>query len=512
MPTAVIATVNAVPADIVALLSFNETGAQFFRRVQQERVLTGLQSIDSNVVLRPGVVLEVAGPPGSGKTELLLSVLLNVLVAPYLEPAAWVVRQQGQQQLQAGLQDPRAAGGGGGGGGGGGAGGAAHSPAWLPPPPPGAGQVVLLDLDGKFDIGRLAQLLNNQLQPLRADVARMRLATAQQQQQQRQQMGGRGPPAAGAGPGPPHQQQGQQQQQWGGVEAGTLGEEELLTEAQVANELLSRLHVVRCSSSMQLLAALVTMPARLEAWQAAGVGCRLLLLDNVGAHYWRDKAARNVAPPGGAGSAAGAAGGGGGAATPYHAQHHQHMPPPPSQQQHTPAQQQQLQQGRPGGAAIAARLQLLARKFRLPVIATKAAAVTARGLGGDGDWQAPDGGTDSWGPRPPGSVQLQQREFMPMPWQNVVTHRLLLYPRGVTNSGPAATGAAGAGATQSRTPVTTVWAELQGTAGAGAAAGAAGAAGGAAGGGTAGPGTPGGRTGGRCLSRLVIALAAMIEI
>ena len=85
-------------------------------------------------------------------------------------------------------------------------------------------------------------------------------------------------------------------------------------------------------------------------FQAAGVGCRLLLVDSVGAHYWRDRSARNVTLPGGAGAAAG--GGAGGAATPYHAQHHQHMPPPQQQQQqqHTPMQQQRQQQGRPGGA------------------------------------------------------------------------------------------------------------------------------------------------------------------
>lgn len=152
--------VNAVPADIVALLGYNETGAQFFRRVQQERVLTGLHSLDRNVVLRPGVVLEVAGPPGSGKTELLLSVLLNVLVAPYLEPAAWVVRQRGQPHRQGVLQEPQGAGGGGGGGGGMwvGGGNASDATARLPAPPPGAGQVVLLDLDGKFDTWRLAQV------------------------------------------------------------------------------------------------------------------------------------------------------------------------------------------------------------------------------------------------------------------------------------------------------------------------------------------------------------------
>ncbi len=41
---------------------------------------------------------------------------------------------------------------------------------------------------------------------------------------------------------------------------------------QVADELLSRLHVVRCPSSMQLLATLLAMPSRLEAWQVRAGG------------------------------------------------------------------------------------------------------------------------------------------------------------------------------------------------------------------------------------------------
>ena len=102
--------------------------------------------------------------------------------------------------------------------------------------------------------------------------------------------------------------------------------------------------------------------------------------------------------------------------------------------------------------------------------------------------------------------------FLPLlpPPQNVVTHRLLLYPRGVTNSsGPATAAGATQTAQQQRTAITTVWAELMGATGATAAvAGAAGDAGGAA----AGPGTPGGGVVGRCVSRLVIASAAMIEV
>jgi hypothetical protein len=67
-------------------------------------------------------------------------------------------------------------------------------------------------------------------------------------------------------------------------------------------------------------------------------------------------------------------------------------------------------------AAIAARLSYVSRRHRLPVVATKTAGVSAKGLHGDG------GGGDKLAVAAAalggeGEVQLQQREFMPMPWQ-----------------------------------------------------------------------------------------------
>lgn len=61
----------------------DETAAQFFTRHSQEAVPTGLPLLDAHLTLRPGVVLELAGPTGAAKTEILLQVR-----DPVLMPAA----------------------------------------------------------------------------------------------------------------------------------------------------------------------------------------------------------------------------------------------------------------------------------------------------------------------------------------------------------------------------------------------------------------------------------------
>ncbi|GIL49913.1 hypothetical protein Vafri_6219 [Volvox africanus] len=140
-------------------------------------------------------------------------------------------------------------------------------------------------------------------------------------------------------------------------------------------------------------------------------------MDNVGAHYWRDRAAKDLSPE--TTSTTTSKGGGGPYPSPYHHHHHQ-----PHQQPHQPLALSLFEMH----AAIAARLSYVSRRHRLPVVASKTAAVTAKGLpeggGGGGGLEVAAGGLME------GEVQLQQREFMPITWQNVVTHRLLLYPRG----------------------------------------------------------------------------------
>lgn len=52
----------------------DETAAAFFLRQYREAVPTGLPCVDCHVTLRPGHVLEVVGPPGTAKTEMLIEV------------------------------------------------------------------------------------------------------------------------------------------------------------------------------------------------------------------------------------------------------------------------------------------------------------------------------------------------------------------------------------------------------------------------------------------------------
>ncbi|KAK9798525.1 hypothetical protein WJX73_007742 [Symbiochloris irregularis] len=57
---------------------------------------------------------------------------------------------------------------------------------------------------------------------------------------------------------------------------------------------LRRFHLVQCRSSFELLAALETLPALIERLQGDGT-LQLVLLDNMAAHYWVDKA-RHATP------------------------------------------------------------------------------------------------------------------------------------------------------------------------------------------------------------------------
>lgn len=61
-------------SDAHDILKTDEPASELFRRLICEQTLTGIETIDRHIQLRPGVLLEVCGPHGSGKSELLLQV------------------------------------------------------------------------------------------------------------------------------------------------------------------------------------------------------------------------------------------------------------------------------------------------------------------------------------------------------------------------------------------------------------------------------------------------------
>jgi hypothetical protein len=122
-----------------------------------------------------------------------------------------------------------------------------------------------------------------------------------------------------------------------------------------------------------------------------------VLIDNIGAFSWQDRASR---PPA--------------AQPPPHGQPHNAAGPPPL-----------LDAGPPltlarAHAAAAALLQLLSVRLRFAVVATKSAAVNWQDTGG-GPGGGPGGGLD-------GAGRLVQREYLPPAWQHAVSHRLFMLP------------------------------------------------------------------------------------
>ena len=61
--------------DLLRNIEPDETAAAFLRRSAVEVVRTGLAVVDSHAALRPGRALEIAGPTGSAKTDILIQVL-----------------------------------------------------------------------------------------------------------------------------------------------------------------------------------------------------------------------------------------------------------------------------------------------------------------------------------------------------------------------------------------------------------------------------------------------------
>lgn len=74
--------------DVLRFLLPNETAGAFFWRIRAEQRHTGLRFVDDHISLRPGTVLEVAGPHGAGKTEFLIHVGLGRIAPRTQVPAA----------------------------------------------------------------------------------------------------------------------------------------------------------------------------------------------------------------------------------------------------------------------------------------------------------------------------------------------------------------------------------------------------------------------------------------
>lgn len=66
---------ESVPAHLLRWITPDETAAQFLKRQAVEAAPTGLPFIDAHVTLRPCSVLEVVGPSGSAKSEMLIQVV-----------------------------------------------------------------------------------------------------------------------------------------------------------------------------------------------------------------------------------------------------------------------------------------------------------------------------------------------------------------------------------------------------------------------------------------------------
>ncbi|KAJ9532243.1 hypothetical protein QJQ45_003969 [Haematococcus lacustris] len=118
--------------EVLAFLAPDETAGDLLSRLHRERLVTGLPFLDQHL---PGMLLEVCGPTGSGKSEVLIQVVVNLLLQGALPSS----------QAPAPAASPAA------------------PPACSPAPEVTLGSVVLLDLDARFEPLRLLQVLKHRL-------------------------------------------------------------------------------------------------------------------------------------------------------------------------------------------------------------------------------------------------------------------------------------------------------------------------------------------------------------
>eukprot|EP00884_Botryococcus_braunii_P020909 jgi/Botrbrau1/7501/Bobra.0095s0037.1 len=175
----------------------DETAAQLVARVSRPPLRTGVFFAPT---LRAGYILELAGPSGSAKTEILIQAAANQIL-----PDTWEGCCLGGH----------------------------------------AENVVYIDLDAKLDPLRLLQVLHSRVD---IEVSQRALSISEE------------------------------------------------TVNHFCESSLARFHLISCDSSTDFLAALSGLPALLARLKEQG-GVSLLLIDNIAAFYWLDRAVRE-GPPG----------------------------------------------------------------------------------------------------------------------------------------------------------------------------------------------------------------------
>eukprot|EP00882_Tetradesmus_deserticola_P012166 GHRQ01012890.1.p2 GENE.GHRQ01012890.1~~GHRQ01012890.1.p2 ORF type:complete len:135 (+),score=45.86 GHRQ01012890.1:112-516(+) len=108
--------------DLLKWVTPDETAADFLVRQSREAVTTGVPFVDKHIKLRPGHILEIIGPAGTAKSEILTEIAANIMTK--------AVAVGGRA-----------------------------------PSPEEQEHVVVMDCDGKFDCLRLLQLVTGRLPP-----------------------------------------------------------------------------------------------------------------------------------------------------------------------------------------------------------------------------------------------------------------------------------------------------------------------------------------------------------
>ncbi|KAL9247973.1 hypothetical protein vseg_021341 [Gypsophila vaccaria] len=187
-------------AEVRSWLSTDETAHSFFARVAAERPPLVTPPLH-RLPLRPGNVLEIAGPSPSAKSLILLQVVVDCIL-----PKEWNGVCYGGLELS----------------------------------------VMFIDLDCRFDVVRLVQLLKFRVDSINRS--------------------------------------GVERRQWSGDVNDCLCDEELVEKC------LERFLYVRCYDSIEFLSTLKTLNSQLQTRQQHIPVVRFMMIDSIGAYYWVDRA------------------------------------------------------------------------------------------------------------------------------------------------------------------------------------------------------------------------------